>query len=188
MLKNHAVSSTLPVYADLRYWRVLVLSGCLFNSELGAGGAEAGGFRDRKRAGDLHLECAVAKERSPWSETLNSYWLLASVLPGVGRSVSQFRDSHWICNRWRQRGGAAACFGPPLYTPLGWLNRGCVCRSLYSLASWTRDRTVRRHRPRILPGGRQPWAGRAAGSRRSTLGSDPAPFVVAGEGARVGRA
>ena len=32
MLKNHAVSFTLPVYADLRYWGVLVLSGCLFKS------------------------------------------------------------------------------------------------------------------------------------------------------------
>ena len=35
MLKAHAVSVTLPVYVDLRYWGVLVLSGCLFNSELG---------------------------------------------------------------------------------------------------------------------------------------------------------
>ena len=29
------VSSTLPVYAVSRYWGVLVLSGCLLNSELG---------------------------------------------------------------------------------------------------------------------------------------------------------
>ena len=35
MLKAHAVSFTLPVYAVLRYWGVLVLSGCLFKSEIG---------------------------------------------------------------------------------------------------------------------------------------------------------
>ena len=34
-LKAHAVSFTLPVYAVLRYWGVLVLSGCLFKSEIG---------------------------------------------------------------------------------------------------------------------------------------------------------
>ena len=74
MLKNHAVSVTLPVYAGLCYWGVLVLSGCLFKSEIGDGtrkfiiigvarrrvaGAAAWARTSAERAGDHTMTIAA---------------------------------------------------------------------------------------------------------------------------------
>ena len=49
MPKAHAVSFTLPVYAVLRYWGVLVLSGCLFKSESESESeSDPSGYTDRR--------------------------------------------------------------------------------------------------------------------------------------------